>query len=431
MKIKFSELKWVLFISKRFALVDNKGKSALTTWFSIAGIAFGVMTLIVTMSVMNGFQMGYIESILEVNSYHIRAMVGNKYDNDFEEYVRNLDAVSTITPFLEAQALYVGKGGRQRGVMIRAIPRNINEIDKGFVEKLNLVAGDLDFSLNNSVVIGRDLARGLNVTVGDKINLFALSGGSDVDLISDDRILVVEGIFYSGYSEINSMFSFVSLEEGYELLGDNTNHYYGIKITNQQFDGHVIELLKKKNSEYDFESWRSYNRSFFGALQIEKNALMLLVFLIFIVVGVNIFNGMRRMVFERREEICVLSALGGKSKYVQYIFIMQGILIGLGGTIPGLLLGLLLSTKMSSIFVLISRASYNIRLFLNMLFSPEKISEVHRNLIYLNYANNPSRIICNEVLRICVFGILASVIAAWIASRNIQKLSIAEVLRDE
>ena len=107
------------------------------------------------------------------------------------------------------------------------------------------------------------------------------------------------------------------------------------------------------------ESWKSYNRYFFGALQVEKNMLMILVFLIFVVVAINIFNGMRRMVYERREEISVLTAFGARPASIQSIFIMQGFLTGFFGSAIGTVLGLYLSVNMSTIFILLSNYQEN------------------------------------------------------------------------
>ena len=129
---------------------------------------------------------------------------------------------------------------------------------------------------------------------------------------------------------------------------------YGIKLNKIAQDGKFIHALKQSVPNIRAESWRTYNKSFFGALKTEKNILMMLVFIIFVVVAVNIFNAMRRMIFERREEISVLSALGARPFYIQAVFLMQGLLIGLGGAVPGLLLGMLISVRMVCVFFIVS-----------------------------------------------------------------------------
>ena len=153
--------------------------------------------------------------------------------------------------------------------------------------------------------------------------------------------------------------------------------------------------------------------------------------LILIVVGVNIFNVMRRMVFERREEICVLRALGADAKSIKYVFVLQGLSVGLLGSIPGLVLGLLLCVKMDVVFSLIANISYGMQYFFTMLINPSYVSYLSQNLIYLQYASIPAKVNFWEVFYISMFGIISSVISAWLASRKIMKFQVSEVLRDE
>ena len=138
---------------------------------------------------------------------------------------------------------------------------------------------------------------------------------------------------------------------------------YGLKLKKSSDDSFVSNMLEKEFPLCDVESWRSYNRTFFGALRIEKNMLMFLVILIFVVVAVNIYNAMRRMVYERREEIAVLSALGGKKKEIQSIFVMQGFSIGVKGSVAGLLLGLFIGVNMENVFTFIAEAQYYLLYF--------------------------------------------------------------------
>ncbi|HZK20075.1 MAG TPA: FtsX-like permease family protein, partial [Treponemataceae bacterium] len=285
-------------------------------------------------------------------------------------------------------------------------------------------------------VLGSALARSLGVHPGDTINLLAMSGGSGVDLFAENRNVRVSGIFSCSFSEINKSFAFLRLDDSAQLLGESEKPVYGIKIFDPDNAAHYIAQMQTKFNKTkilnsDFESWQKYNRSFFGALRIEKNMLMMLVFLIFIVVAVNIFNSMRRIVYERREEISVLSALGASKKNIQRIFLVQGFRIGLGGAVPGLLLGLLLSVRMDKVFELIADISYYVQYFFTMLVNPLNSSWVSENSMLRYYAKIPAQARFAETALITLFGVLAAVIASWFASRHILKLSVAEVLRDE
>ncbi len=432
-----NKLAWMTFVSRRFARVDSRGRSALTSYLSSLGIAFGVMTLIVVMAVMNGFQLGYIESILEISSYHARAEVStSEMGIQFEKIAQENSLVRSINPFYEAQALVVGNGSRQQAAMLRFVSDDTMDRDEGFSSQVSLLAGDFLLE-ENTTVIGASLARSLGVSVGDSVNILAVSGSSETDLLSETRIYRVSGIFTSDYTEINSSFMFFSLESAQEMLGSHAKPLYGIKLHNSETDhlflAEMAQLLDEQgiHSEIELESWRSYNRAFFGALRVEKILLMLLVFMIFIVVGVNIFNSMRRMVFERREEIAVLTALGSTSSNIQAIFIFRGLLIGLTGALSGLLLGIVISLNMDTVFVIISKVTFYVQYFFVFIFNSANVYLVSENPMFLFYARIPTRMDVVETTLITLFGLLSALCASWIASRRILKLFAAEVLRYE
>lgn len=427
-----SSLRWIYFISCRFAQVDRKGRSAVSGFLSSLGICFGVMTLIVIVSVMNGFQSGFIESLLEISSAHIRVTTSSsQVEADFEKRVAGMDQVTAVVPFYEAQSLLSGRGGKQTAALIRAVPDSVCNVDAGFSQELHIVSGEFALNQPNTIVLGWELARILGVRPGQTVNLFALSGSSDVELFSENRECLVTGVFQCGYAEINSSYAFVSLETGRVLFAGDEPVRYNIKLHNPEQDALVIGMLSHQYPDFSFESWRSYNRSFFGALRVEKNMLMLLVFLIFVVVGINIYNSMRRMVYERHEEIAVISALGGNNRDIYSIFIVRGVLTGIAGAMPGLLLGLLIGVQMEMVFAVLSKVTYWAQLFFCMLVSPEKAGWIRENPMFHVYAQIPARLVPSEILLITIFGVFSALIASWFASRRILELSIAEVLHDE
>lgn len=425
-------LRWVFFVSRRFSRVDRRGRSAVTSFLASLGICFGVMTLITVIGVMNGFQMSFIDAIMEVSSYHVRLSdIEPAQAADVQQFCLEDPEVVAATPFYEAQSLMTSQSGTQSAALIRAVPANIMQLDSGFARELNVYAGTFGLSSPNCIVLGSDLAYQLKVHIGSTVNLYALSGGNDVDLLSTDRSFRVVGLFSTGYADINSAYAFISLADGERYFGSEAALHYGLKLSATSADSRVISRLQAQFPAIGAESWKSFNRTFFGALRVEKNMLMLLVFLIFVVVCINIFNGMRRMVYERRAEISVMAAFGARSPLVQMIFIMQGLLIGVLGAVPGLALGLLLSVRMSDVFSVMSKLVYYVQVFVLMLVSPENASLVRENPMYTVYARIPPRLIPSEILLITIFGIFSSLLASWSASRGVLKMTVAEVLRDE
>ncbi|MBP5359143.1 MAG: ABC transporter permease [Treponema sp.] len=426
----FSSLKWINFVSRRFNKVDRSGRTAVTSILSSLGVCFGVLALIVVISVMNGFQMEFIDAIMEISSYHVRVSEVENHDG-FIDWCKTDKNVSTVVPFYEAQGLMLSSSGQEGASLVRAIDPDVMEKDPGFKKELKMISGDFDLSEDDYIVLGNDLAASIGAKTGGTVTIFALSGSSDVSLFSNQRSFVVKGIFFSNYADINSAYSFISLDAGKKNFGESAKEILGIKIKDSNKDSSFIAKLNEKFPDVKADTWRSYNRAFFGALRVEKNMLMLLVFLIFVVVAINIYNGMRRMVYERREEIAVLTALGSSKRSVQAVFIYKGFITGITGALPGLLLGLLLCVNMRSVFLFLSKALFYVQYFITMIVSPGYAYMMQENPMFRIYASIPARMVFSEIILIFFFGIFASLSASWFASRQILKVTVAEVLHDD
>ncbi|MCI6480753.1 ABC transporter permease [Treponema porcinum] len=424
--------RWIFDVSRRFASVDRKSRSSATSFLAVLVICFGVMSLVTVVSVMNGFQMSFVNAIMELSSFHIRVSnLESQAEADFLDSCADSKEIRCVSPFYESQALLVGNKSKESAGIIRGVDARTCEFDEGFAREIKIVSGSFDLSSADSIVLGSYLAQSLGVTTGNTVNLLALSGGKDVELLSQNRQFKVTGIFECGYYDINQGYAFVSLEAARMYFGEDAPVFYGIKIRRPQNDGFVSAAIKNRFPDAAVQSWREYNRTFFGALRVEKNILMLLVFLIFVVVAVNIYNGMRRLVFERSQEIAALSALGGTSFQIKAIFVVRGFLTGAAGTVIGIVLGIFISLNIRSVFLGVSHCLYWLELFFTSVFSPENAAFVTENQMYAIYASIPARIIPSEVLLISLFGVLSPLLASALASRSVLKLKIAEVLHNE
>ena len=424
--------RWIFDVSRRFASVDRKSRSSATSFLAVLVICFGVMSLVTVVSVMNGFQMSFVNAIMELSSFHIRVSnLESQAEADFLDSCADSKEIRCVSPFYESQALLVGNKSKESAGIIRGVDARTCEFDEGFAREIKIVSGTFDLSSADSIVLGSYLAQSLGVTTGNTVNLLALSGGKDVELLSQNRQFKVTGIFECGYYDINQGYAFVSLEAAHMYFGEDAPVFYGIKIRRPQNDGFVSAAIKNRFPDAAVQSWREYNRTFFGALRVEKNILMLLVFLIFVVVAVNIYNGMRRLVFERSQEIAALSALGGTSFQIKAIFVVRGFLTGAAGTVIGIVLGIFISLNIRSVFLGVSHCLYWLELFFTSVFSPENAAFVTENQMYAIYASIPARIIPSEVLLISLFGVLSPLLASVLASRSVLKLKIAEVLHNE
>lgn len=430
--------KWIFFVASRYIFKGRSNSPVL----AILGIATGVLALIVIIAVMNGFQLGFIESILEISSYHIRleSYPEEKTEN-LQEIVLSTPAVEAAIPFKEFQALARGRRARQQAALVRGLPEYAAIKDKKMNSCLIFEDGYFDLSDNRYILLGSELARRLGLGVGDEVTLFSIMG----ILTSEDESsgfdnFEIRGVFRTGYYEYDYSMAFINIENEVFLI-NNSDTMMGVKLSNRFHDKIILEQINKWLSfvpaykNVKLSSWRDYNRSFFGALRTEKLFMFILVGLIFIVVGLNIFQAQRRSVLQRREEIGLLRAVGGTEMSVQSVFIFDGAFIGFTGASLGLIFGLLIAVNIQKFFSFIERIVNSIIYLLNMLSGylgggwMGNFSIFSPTVFYIKEI--PSRILPHEVLIIFMFGFLSALFAGWFASQKVIKIQPAEVLRYE
>jgi lipoprotein-releasing system permease protein len=428
---------WVLFVASRY-IFKGRGSSPV---LSVLGIAVGVLALIVIIAVMNGFQLGFIESILEISSYHLRleSFPQEKVD-EIRESLLAIPTVRAVVPFKEFQAIARGRRSNQQAVLVRGVDKNAVEIDKAMGSRLDFIDGSFDISDRSNVLLGALLARRLGLGVGDEISLFSLTSILSAENEGGLDTFFITGIFRTDYTEYDNTWAFINIESP-SFLVNESDLKMGIKLTNRFQDRYSMEQVRIKLQQFDFaesvklSSWRDYNRSFFGALRTEKLFMFILVGLIFIVVGINIFQAQRRAVLQRREEIGLLRAVGGTENEVRFVFVLDGAIIGFTGACAGLIIGLVISLNIPQFFSLVENIVNTFLGIINMLarlfggglsgrfevFSPA--------VFYIKEI--PSRILPQEVIIIFMFGFLSALAAAFFASRKALKIQPAEVLRYE
>ena len=426
---------WVLFVASRY-IFKGRGQSPV---LSVLGIAFGVLALIVIIAVMNGFQLGFIESILEISSYHLR--MENIPDDKVSELQRlalTIPGVRAAVPFKEFQALARGRRTSQQAILVRGLNENALEIDTSMKNKLKFESGNFDISERGKVLLGSELARRLGAGWGDEVTLFSITGILSSEDEGGVETFIVSGIFRTGYYEYDSSWAFINMEN-VSFLDNESGLKLGIKLLNRFQDKSVLDQAGKKLAEnfpdVKLSSWRDYNRSFFGALRTEKLFMFILVGLIFIVVGLNIFQSQRRAVLQRREEIGLLRAVGGMETDVRFVFVFDGAITGFTGAALGLILGLAIASNIPQVFSFVELVVNNIIGLINELAAHLGLGWVDNFAVFsptIFYIKEiPSRILPHEVIIIFMFGFLSALAAAFFASRRISKIQPAEVLRYE
>jgi lipoprotein-releasing system permease protein len=438
------KIRWIGFVAARY--VSRGRRNSPSPVLSVLGIATGVLALTVIIAVMNGFQLGFIESILEISSCHLRIedFSGGPEGETPESRIRALPGVRSVLPFREISVLLRSLSANSRGALIRGVPADALELDAGLREKLEIEDGSFDLESPDSIILGTELARHLGVRPGDRVNLlsFALGGLTDAgegEGTGTSPAFRVTGIFRCGFYEYDLGWAYINIEKASELAGENEKTVLGIKLQNRWQDTITMERIRKLfdgSPAPELVSWRDYNRAFFGALRTEKLMMFILVGLIFIVVGLNIFQAQRRAVLERREEIGLLRALGASDRAVRLVFVWDGFIIGFTGAGLGLLSGLFISFHISGFFSFLERvvnffigAANFIFALLGALPEAGEFSIFSPRIFYIKEI--PSRVIPHEIILIFLFGFLSALLAAWFASGRAARTRPAEVLRYE
>ncbi|MDR2070017.1 MAG: ABC transporter permease [Treponema sp.] len=443
--------RWIGFVAARYVSLGRRNSSAPSSVFAILGIFTGVLALTVILAVMNGFQLGFIESIVEISSYHVRVepLSDTPEGQALADRIGRLPGVAAAVPFQEIQGIARGSRDTQQAVVVRGVAHQTLEMDRGMAEKLEFIAGAFDLVRDDAIILGAELARHLGVRIGDEITLISLSGffpGSLEDAREGDYRFTVTGIFRSGFYEYDLGWAFINTSAAGNIGGDAPRSL-GIKFRSRWQDERGMEtirrldeyrVLREKTGTEIMRSWRDYNRAFFGALRTEKLLMFILVGLIFIVVGLNIFQAQRRAVLERREEIGLLRALGGSGRAVRLIFVWDGFIIGFTGAALGMTAGLLIAGNINAFF---SGLEGIVNFFISLLNMAAALFDNGESILGGNFAifspavfyikEIPSRIIPQEALLIFLFGFLSALLAAWFASGKVSRTNPAEVLRYE
>lgn len=434
---------WILYVASRFLKTKRKNGNAAPSLFSVLGLAAGVLTLISVMAVMNGFQLGFIEDILEISSYHVRVFPPEESGPAaLMEMLGDMEQVESVVPFIDVQTMLEGPFSGTKGSNVRGIAFDAPVRDRRWAEQLNIgtayAEGGREFIEEGTVWVGSVLAESLGITVGDTVSFISMAGDSFRGLRPAKEEFTVSLIFSSGYYEYDAALSFVRLDEIGTISSGREQLHLGVKLKERWNDRQFMRALRRTSvfpGDTVVTSWREYNRSFFGALRMEKLAMMLIIGIVFLVVGVNIKHSLERSVWEQREAIGLLRSVGARPSDIRTVFLIDGAIIGTAGSGIGTAFGLLIAENINELFRLTERLVNGGIALLGTLtrpfFAMEEGTFSLFSPAYFYLQEIPSRVMYREVLMVCVFTMTASLLAAWGASKDISDFDPAEILRYE
>ena len=383
--------------------------------FSFTGIALGVAILIIVMSVMNGFRTELINKILGFNPHIIVKPYNNKIN---KEDLDNLDALKENvlrTAFtFSGQAIILSKKNTT-GILVRSYLEN--EIDKIDLIKNGIIDGSLNSFSKNTISIGKELAISLDLIVGDEITLMSTSNlQTPFGNLPMQEKFTISSVFSTGLAEFDHNVIFMPFGNAKSLFElsdmDIDLEIFLKKPDNAQL---VKEKVQKIFSNHYVYSWADLNKSFFGALKVERNVMFIILTLIIIVAAFNIISGLTILVKNKTREIAILRTLGISKNSIAKVFFLTGFTIGLLATITGVTIGILFSYYIEEIRVLIT-SIFNIRLF------PEEIYFL---------SQMPSEINFGYILVISLFSLLITFLATIFPSLSAAKLDPIMALKYE
>ncbi|MDH3330194.1 MAG: lipoprotein-releasing ABC transporter permease subunit [Desulfobulbaceae bacterium] len=335
------------FVSKRYLRAKRKQRFiSLISVISILGVAVGVMALIVVLSVYTGFTEGLRDQIIGINSHILVQRYGSNINNPAElaEKVEAVDGVEATTPYIYGQVL-ISSSQNSSGIVLRGIdPQTaVNVINVDSKMKDGQLA-DLERVENPpGIIIGQELARQLNIRHGSRVRLISPDGPlSPMGVLPKIRTCIVIGIFETGMFEYDSTLGFINLETARSLSGDEEGvHGLEVRVRNVDRADRIGESIKKLlGPGYSVRDWMQLNKNLFAALKLEKAGIFIALDLIILVAALNIISALIMVVMEKNRDIAILKSMGATTGSIMRIFFYQGAVIGLTGTVFGVMGGL-------------------------------------------------------------------------------------------
>jgi lipoprotein-releasing system permease protein len=323
--------------------------------FSLVGIALGVATLIIVMSVMNGFRQDLLSRILGLNGDLGVYGAGGTQLVDYEAMARTIGTIPGVTnasPVFQGEVLLTGDRGGAIGGVVRGISRDDLAAERSVSS--HMLAGSIaDMTGDNAVIVGSGLAQSLGLTVGSNITFVSPQGNATaIGTIPRIRAYKVVGVFNVGMQEYDSTFAFMPMAAA-QTFFSAPDRATQIEVTVKNADdvGEISDRIRAAlpGAPIMVIDWQHSNDSFFEAVTVERNVMFLILTLIIVVAAFNVISSLIMMVKDKTRDIAVLRTLGAGRGAIMRIFLMAGASIGVTGTLIGFVLGVVFCANIERI----------------------------------------------------------------------------------
>ncbi len=423
-------LPYEVFISLRYLKAKRRQRSlSVISFISIAGVAVGVMALIVVMAVMSGFEFDLRNKILGTNAHIWVLRYGDRGIEEPETAlaaVRQVPGVTAASPFTYNEVLLTA-AGRTAGTVLRGIDLASAVEATDFRKTLKSAGPDLKAAMASShpvfppdgIILGSYLASSLGLAVGSPVDVLLPLGGdlSPLGVMPRMRRFTVVGVFQVGFAEFDSKLAMIAIPTAQQLfrMGQAVSGIE-VRVTDiyqaPQIAGAIRARLK---FPYFTRTWMELNRNFFSALRVERIVMFVILTMIVLVAAFGIISTLIMLVMQKRKEIAILKSMGATGGSLMIVFIVQGMIIGAAGTILGLLAGLTIARNLDPI-VATMEWLFGFKAFPQDVYLLDKL---------------PARILWPDVLAITVTAFAISFLATIIPSRQAARVDPVVAIRYE
>ena len=392
----------------------SDGLLSIISWFSFIGIAIGVATLIIVMSVMNGFKVELQNRIIGFNGHLYINKLGENI-SDYQLDYENYDNINFIDPNITFQSLMIS-GKQNNGVLVKAInPKNLENY-RLIYENLNSTKSE-PLSCD-CIILGDTMATKLGLSIGSNVKLYSTQTiSTPFGSLPKSKEFEISGTFHSGMSEYDNNFTLISLKNGQQLTGyvDEVSIIEIHLVDPNNIKNTKLQLIKDYPlGEYVIRDWQEVNSTYFEALKVERTVMFIILSLIILIAAFNVVTSLFILVKNKTKEIAIMRTIGLSRSGIMRIFILIGSIVGISGTLVGTLCGYIITINLENI-----RSLLNNQFGLN-LFPPQ--------LYYIDQI--PTNIQSTQILYIVFFSIIISILATIYPSYAASRLEIKGILKN-
>ncbi|PRR48200.1 ABC transporter permease [Borreliella burgdorferi] len=354
------------FLLKRLIL-EEKNSLALTIVI-ILSIAVGEIIIILTISIMNGFQNDFFLSITNVESGNLK--IENELTQEEIKKIKKIEGIKHINKIYETQG--IGIQNYYYPTILNIIAVDIKDLkkDQNFISFTGLEKDELDLK-DNEIIIGNVLSHNFNLFENDPLELIITDEIKTlISLENDIKSFKIKSIFKSNYAKINETLIFMNIDYFIKnKILHNSGINYQVKTKNLNPSNKLIEKIKAVNPKIKAKTWNEYNKEFYKILKIERNTMLIILASIFIVIAVNTYYLQKRIIINKNKAILILLAMGLRIKKIKQIFFIHSIIICTVGGLLGLTLGISISLNINEILKIIDNLVNTLINFLNQILA--------------------------------------------------------------